>query len=53
MCVSEELRDNAGLGDDVAVVREAGYQAALYADDIRFFVSRTLCRAGDVPAIGS
>jgi hypothetical protein len=36
VCVGEELRDNAGLGDDVAVVREAGYQAALYMENMRF-----------------
>jgi hypothetical protein len=29
VCVGEELRDDAGLGDDVAVVRETGDQATL------------------------
>lgn len=35
VCVGEELRDDAGLGDYVAVVRETGDQATLYARRIR------------------
>jgi hypothetical protein len=35
VCIGEELRDDAGLGDDVAVVRETGDKATLYARKIR------------------
>jgi hypothetical protein len=43
VCVGEELRDDAGLGDDVAVVRETGDQATLYARRIRALFLGVLC----------
>lgn len=49
VCVGKELRDDAGLGDDLAVVREAGNQATLNTESISALFLGGRCVKLDTP----